>query len=88
MSLHMYRRSWFFGSFSAERRPRFDLHGVWHDPDLVMDDHGTLSTAFLPDGRAYLGPPRHQPAAGGTSSVTLRAGGYSAFDDACRALAR
>jgi hypothetical protein len=87
MSLYMYTRP-FFSSFTTERRPRFDLHGAWHNPDLVVDDHGTLSTAFLPDGRAYLGPPRNQPAARGSATVTLRAGGHSEFDAACRALAR
>ncbi len=87
MHLHMYTRPW-YGSFTTERRPRFDLHGAWHNPDLVMDDRGTLSTAFLPDGAVYLGPPRHQPAARVSSTVTLRAGSHSEFDDACRALAR
>jgi hypothetical protein len=83
MYLYMHTRH----SFSTERRPRFDLHGAWHNPDLVMDDHGTLSTAFLPDGRVYLGPSRNQPTARGSSTVSLRAGGHDEFEAACRAAA-
>ncbi len=88
MSLHLYTRPDFSFFFSTEGRPRFDLHGAWHNPDLVMDDHGSLSTAFLPDGRVYQGPSRDQPAARGSATVTLRAGSHSDFEAACRALAR
>ena len=50
-----------------------------------MDDHGTFASAFLPDGRAYLGPARDQPAARGSATVTLRGGGHAEFEAACRA---
>jgi hypothetical protein len=88
MHLYMNRRPWYANFVQAERRPRLDLYGAWHDPDLVMDDHGTLSAAFLPDGSLYVGPEGHQPARGEAASVTLRGGSHSAFVDACRALAR
>jgi hypothetical protein len=85
MRLSLYRRPDFSSFFGTERRPRFELHGAWHNPDLVMDDHGSLSTAFLPDGRVYDGPSRSQPAARGNATVTLRAGGHAEFEAACRA---
>ncbi len=88
MYLYMHARPGFSFFFATDRRPRFELHGAWHNPDLVMDDHGTLSAAFLPDGHVYLGPSRNQPPARGSATVTLRAGSHSEFDAACRALAR
>jgi hypothetical protein len=87
MHLYLYHRPWFYGFVSTQRRPRLDLYGAWHDPDLVMDDHGTLSTAFLPDGRLDQGPARQQPAAREIATVSLRSGGQSDFDAACLALA-
>ncbi len=88
MHLYMYRRSWLSGSFNTERRPRLELQGRWRNPDLVMDDRGSLSRAFLPDGRLYLGPPSRQPAARETLPVTLRSGSRSDFELACEASRR
>jgi hypothetical protein len=88
MQLSMYRRGFWSGFFSTERRPRLDLHGSWHDPDLVMDDHGTFASAFLPDGSLYLGPPRGQPQRGAPTPITLRDASYAEFDAACRSLTR
>ncbi len=88
MYLHLYRRPWYYSFVTVDRRPRLDLHGPWRGPDLVMDDHGTLSRAFLPDGRLFPGPPGDQPAARGSAKVTLREGSHADFDAACRAAAR
>ncbi len=60
------------GSFNTEARPEFDLEGAWHDPDLVMSDKGSLSRAFTPDGRAWLGSPARAPAVRETLTVVLR----------------
>lgn len=68
-----YRRPWWFGLSGAwDRRPRLVLHGRWQTPDLVMSDGGTLSSAFLPDGRLYDGPERNQPRPGEPVQIVLR----------------
>ncbi len=61
---------------APERRPRFDLHGRWRGPILVMTDHGSFSRAFLPDGRAWLGPRDITPATRETLNVSLRPCGW------------
>jgi hypothetical protein len=88
MHLHMYNRPWFYGSFTTERRPKIELRGRWQDPNLVMDDGGSVSRAFLPDGRVYLGPEHNQPATRETLQITLTEGSYSEFESACSAVHR
>lgn len=79
--LYMYNRH----VFSGDTRPRFDLHGAWHNPDLVMSDRGSLSRDFDPDGTFYTGraPTRHPT--GEVLSITLKEGNKSDFDAACAA---
>jgi hypothetical protein len=66
----MYTRRWNY-SWTNEARPRLELRGRWQNPDLVMDDRGTLSRAFLPDGTAYLGPTRNQPRVGKPLTIVV-----------------
>jgi hypothetical protein len=75
-----------FGRFNIDMdyRPEFDLYGSWHNPNLVLEDHGSLARAFLPDGQAYLGSKNKQPPAGDNLSLTLAPGNYWDFDAACR----
>lgn len=72
------------GRFESDYRPSFSLEGAWHNPNLVLEDHGSLARAFLPDGRAYLGPTSKQPPAGENLSITLTPGNYSDFKAACQ----
>ena len=72
-----------FGSFKTDHRPRFDLYGSWQNSDLVLEDHGSLASAFLADGEAYLGPEANQPAAGENIFVTLVPGGVDGYKAAC-----
>ena len=58
------------GLLNDSGRPRFDLDGIWRNPNLVTTDRGSLSSAFGPDGRARLGT-THLPAASETLSVVL-----------------
>ena len=55
---------------NTDGRPRFELDGSWRNPNLVTTDLGSLSRAFGPDGRAYLGATR-LPAASETLDVVL-----------------
>ena len=39
-----------------ELPPRIELRGHWQNPDLAMDDGGSLAAAFLPDGSLSKSP--------------------------------
>jgi hypothetical protein len=69
----------------GDTRPSFDLHGAWHNPDMVLDDHGTLNREFMADGRLYNGDLHKQPGAHGPLPVTIKEGTRSDFDAACTA---
>jgi hypothetical protein len=81
--LYMYYRPPFRALFTADRRPRFELHGTWGESEIVMDDRKTLMTAFWPDGRVYMGNEPNHPSGTEDISVTLREGSYSDFKAAC-----
>lgn len=52
MTLELRHRPWnysFLGSY--DQRPRLHFRGTWQNPDLVMDDGGTLAEAFDPNGQ-------------------------------------
>jgi hypothetical protein len=49
-----------------------------------MDDSGTLSRAFLPDGTVDRGPARNQPAAGKTVPIVLHEIPWSRWFADCR----
>jgi hypothetical protein len=73
-----------YGSFfSGDARPSLELRGHWQNPNLVMDDNGSISRAFQPDGRVYLGHDRNRPYAPEIVQVTLHQGSSSEFEAAC-----
>jgi hypothetical protein len=69
-----------------DHRPEFDLYGAWQNPNLVLEDHGSLTSAFQSDGTAYLGPLSNQPPMGKNLSVTLGPGSPAQFNAACQSL--
>ena len=72
MRITLYRRPWYWSLAGVwDRRPEVALRGRWQNPDLVMNDGGTLSVAFLPDGRLYDGPTRNQPRARETVPIVI-----------------
>jgi hypothetical protein len=85
MSLYMNNWPAFYGPFMSNHRPSIELRGQWHNPNLVMDDTGSISRAFLADGRVYTGHDPNHPYAGEIVPVTLKQGSYSEFKSACRA---
>jgi hypothetical protein len=75
-----------YGSFfSGDARPSLELRGHWQNPNLVMDDNGSISRAFQPDGRVYFGHDRNRPYAAEIVPVTLTEGTSSQFEAACAA---
>jgi hypothetical protein len=80
--LYLHKRGGFFYSTASDSRPSLEFHGAWHNPDMVLDDHGSLSRAFKPDGTLY---DLHKgPAARETLTLTLHEGSRSEFDAACK----
>jgi len=72
MRIELYRRPWYWSWTGVwDHRPGLTLRGRWQNPDFVANDAGTLSIAFLPDGRLYDGPPARQPRARETVPVVI-----------------
>lgn len=72
------------GQFKTDHRPAFDLYGIWQNPKLVLEDHGSLGSAFLPNGQAYLGPGNDQPPPGKNLAITLVPGSRAQFEAVCQ----
>jgi hypothetical protein len=45
LDLHYWRA--FRSLFGADGRPSFELYGQWRNPNLVLDDRGSLAVAFM-----------------------------------------
>ena len=67
--------------------PSLEFRGKWNNPDLVLDDQGSINQAFDPDG----GLAKKKRAGSGIQervSLTLHEGSRLEFDAACAALKR
>ena len=86
-AIHLYMDYWpaWSGQFISDRRPSLDLRGHWQNPNLVMDDHGSISNAFQPDGSVYRGHDRNRPYSTEVVPITFSQGSYSDFEAACAA---
>lgn len=87
IGLYMNTWSW-YGEFTADHRPSLEFRGRWQNPDLAMDDHGSIFRAFLPDGSVYRGHDANHPYNGEVVPITLKPGSYSEFKAACAAVRR
>jgi hypothetical protein len=85
MDMQVYRRPWYWGFTGTwDHRPQLRFLGAWHNPDLVLYDHGSLDRAFNADGT--LRPPNSgvwRPGEQGVELI-LREGTKSEFEAACR----
>lgn len=88
ISIYVYNWPLWYGGFTADHRPSLDFRGHWQNPNLVMDDHGSLYNAFQADGSVYRGHERNRPYAKEIVPVTFVPGTYSDFKAACAALHR
>ncbi|HEY2030840.1 MAG TPA: hypothetical protein VGH20_16705 [Myxococcales bacterium] len=72
VELHMRRKSFIDRQLGKDLRPKLQLTGRWNNPDLVMDDGGTLARGFEPDGSINAARLRAPPVAGeaGASAFT------------------
>ena len=89
-AINLYVNYWplWYGQFIADRRPSLDFRGHWQNPNLVMDDHGSISNAFQPDGSVYDGHDRNRPYSTEIVPITLVEGSYSQFNAACATVHR
>jgi len=85
MEITMYARPWNYQLSSSDGRPRLTFRGRWQNPNLVVDDGGTLSRAFLADNTVYHGPASRQPPARETVSLVLHETPWAWLSD-CRTL--
>ena len=84
MEMDVYRRPWYY-SFAGrwDERPHLDFQGAWHNPDLVLFDHGSLDRAFDVDGQLRpLNSGVWKPGEQGVQ-LTLHEGDRAGFEAAC-----
>ena len=80
---HLYASN--YSTFSGRTDPSLDFRGKWNNPDLVLDDHGSLNRAFDPGG-ALVTNHHMRPYTQEVVPVTLHEGSKSDFNAACAAL--
>jgi len=74
-----------YGSFISDRRPSIEFRGNWRNPNLVMDDHGSIGRAFNADGTVYRAHDQNHPYMQDVVPITFVSGSHSDFNTACTA---
>src|SRR5262249_5299708 len=82
MNLNLAERLNFLGT-NSETRLNLGFRGRWRNPDLVLDDHGSLRRMFNTDGSRWSGDPHKRPEPGPPLELVLHPGSMSDFDQAC-----
>ncbi len=72
--------------FNGQRRPYLELRGKWNNPDLVLNDHGSITRNFSADGTLYGEHSSSHPYVSEVVPVTIHEGTTAEFEDACRAV--
>jgi len=65
---------------------RLELRGKWNNPDLVLDDHGSIARYFEPDGTVFTGNRAGRLYMREVVPVTLHPGSKGDFEAACKAM--
>lgn len=73
-----------YSRYGSQYSPSLEFRGKWNNPDLVLDDHGSLSQAFDPG--AVLAKNSNMRPVREVVPLTLREGSRSDFDAACATL--
>ena len=68
---------------SAKTRPGLELRGKWVNPELVLEDHGSIANNFGPDSKLLAGTLPGHLALGEVVPVTLHEGSKGEFEAAC-----
>lgn len=88
ISLYMNYWPLWYGSFIGDRRPSLEFRGNWRNPNIVMDDHGSIGRAFNSDGTVYRAHGQSRPYMQEVVPITFVQGSRSGFDKACAAIKR
>ena len=83
ISLYMHRLAW-NRLFVTDHRPSLELQGHWQNPNLVMDDKGSIGRAFDDDGTVHQGSNANRPYMREAVPVTFVPGTYSDYARACK----
>lgn len=76
-----------YSAFASSTAPSLEFRGKWNNPDLVLDDHGSITRAFDPGG--VLVTNHHmRPYVQEVVPLTLHEGSWSDFEAACAAISR
>ena len=70
----------------TDHEPSLEFSGHWRNPQLVMDDGGSIARAFGSDGRVLYGKDRSHAQSPEVVSITFSAGSHSDYKAACAAL--
>jgi hypothetical protein len=85
ISLYMNNHSSILSNLNADYRPSIEFSDKWQNPNIVMDDHGSIGRAFNNDGTVYREHNQSRPYMAEVVPVTLAPGSYSDFEAACKA---
>lgn len=80
---HLYAN--YYSTFSGSTAPSLDFRGKWNNPDLVLDDHGSLTRAFDPGGTLVTNH-HMRPYVQEVVQLTLHEGSHADFQAACATL--
>ena len=83
VSLYMYNWPAFTGGFITDRRPSIEFRGQWQNPNIVLDDHGSLAASFITDVTVYRVHDRNRLTPKEIVTLTLQPGSYGVFKSAC-----
>jgi hypothetical protein len=85
--IHLYLNNWSpRAQFTGDRRPHFDLYGVFGDSQLILEDRGSLARAFRPDGSLYEARNRNRPWQQPSTHIVLREDSAWEFNPSCPAV--
>jgi hypothetical protein len=75
-------------SSAIHHEPSLQFSGHWQNPQLVMDDGGSIGEAFGPDGRVLYGKDKSRTHSSEVVSITFSAGSNADYKAACAAMRR
>jgi hypothetical protein len=76
-----------YSVFSSSTSPSLEFRGKWNNPDLVLDDQGSINRAFDPGG-VLVTNSHKRPYIQEVAPLTLHEGSRSDFEAACAAIKR
>jgi hypothetical protein len=74
-----------YTAFSSSTAPSLEFRGKWNNPDLVLDDQGSITRAFDPGGTLVTNH-HMRPYIQEVVPITLHQGNWSDFQAACSAM--